>query len=154
VLKSSNLSIESGSPTAPGHLKRWAARMLSGFAHRVSVLAMPLATLVACAPPDAPSSVMADGKIVEIKNCPPSDPKYKIECLRLACEQALFEKGTIPPYARIIKAKSDYNISDKPGRSTHAVKFPEQDAFRYAMCEMDGEKITSTAELSPREQDW
>lgn len=128
--------------------------MTSRLAHRVCLLVVPLATLVACAPSDAPSTVIADGKIVEIKNCPPSDLKYKVECLRLSCEQALFEKGTLPPHARIIKARSDHNISDKPGRSTHTVKFPEQNAFRYAKCEMDGDRITSMAELSAREQDW
>lgn len=121
---------------------------------RVFSLAMLVATLAACAPSDAPLSVVSDGKIVEIKNCPPSDPKYQVECLRLACEQALLEKGAIPPYAHIVKTRSDHNISDRPGRSTHALKFQDQNAFRYAMCEMDGERITSTTELSEQEQDW
>jgi hypothetical protein len=120
---------------------------------KVALLAT-LAGVAACAPSDAPSLVMENGKIAVVRNCPSTNPKYKVECLRLVCEQSLFEKGTLPPYARVIQARSDYNISDMPGRSTHALKFSEQDKFRYAMCEMDGEKITAMRELSAKEQSW
>ncbi|MDO8387029.1 MAG: hypothetical protein Q7T13_11600 [Polaromonas sp.] len=121
---------------------------------RTVVLMAALAGVAACAPSDAPSPVMENGKIAEVRNCPSTNPKYKVECLRLACEQSLFERGTLPPYARVIQARSDYNISDMPGQSTHTMKFSEQDKFRYAMCEMEGEKITAVRELSAREQSW
>lgn len=113
-----------------------------------------LSGVAACAPPDAPSPVMEGGKIVEVRNCPSSNEKYKIECLRLSCEKALFEKGTLPPHSRVVAARSDHSISDKPGQSTHTMKFPELDKFRYAMCEMDGDKIVAMRELSARDQNW
>lgn len=110
--------------------------------------------LVGCGPSDAPVVAMDAGKIFEIRNCPAASSKYEVECLRLACEKVLFERGTIPAHAQIVAARSSYNVSDKPGFSSHEVKFPEQDRFRYAMCEMKGNQVTAVRELSAREQDW
>ena len=121
---------------------------------RVALFAGASAIMVACAPSDAPVSVVENGKIVEVRNCPSSNAKYKAECLLLACEKTLFDRGTIPAHARIVKTRSDFNMSDKPEHSVHTVKFPEQDKFRYATCEMEGIKVLSAHELSPREQDW
>ena len=128
--------------------------MFQNLGFRKVALMGALAGVAACAPSDAPSPVMENGKITDVRNCPSTNPKYKVECLRLVCEHELFKKGTLPPYARVIKTRSDYNISDMPGQSTHVLKFSEQDKFRYAMCEMEGEKITAVRELSAKEQTW
>jgi len=97
---------------------------------------------------------MEEGKISEVRNCPPSNAKYEVECLLLACEKTLFDRGTIPARARIIKTQSDHKITGKPGRSTHRVKYPEQDGFRYAACEMQGTEVISVQQLTAREQGW
>jgi hypothetical protein len=124
------------------------------FATRLAFAALTCAITIACAPADAPVAVVESGKIVEVRNCPPLDPKYKVDCLLLTCEKTLFDRGTIPVGARIVKTRSDYKISDQPERSQHTVKFPEQEKFRYAMCEMEGTSVTSVRELSAREQSW
>lgn len=97
---------------------------------------------------------MTDGKISEIRNCPSSNEKYRSECLLLTCERALFDRGTIPAYAKIVASQSQVNFSDDPLRSRHVVKYPEQDKFRYVMCEMKGSRVVSVRELTAREQNW
>ena len=121
------------------------------------VLALSLSaglTLSGCAPPDAPAAVMADGKISEVRNCPPSDAKYEVECLRLVCEKVLYERGTIPAGARVIAAQGRYGMSDMPGKTWHQVKFSQADGYGYAECEMQGRDVVAAHGLRARDQKW
>lgn len=109
--------------------------------------------LIGCAPPDAPVVVMDAGKIQEVRNCPPSNPKYEFECLGLACQKTLFERGTIPAGARIVATQGTHT-SDVAGKTWHQVKFPQGDGFGYAECEMQGKDVIAAHGLRARDQKW
>lgn len=110
--------------------------------------------MLGCAPPDAPVVVMDAGKILAVRNCPPSNTKYEFECLRLACQKILYERGTIPVGAPIVATQGSHNISDMPGKSWHQVKFQQADGFGYAECEMNDKDVISAQGLRSRDQKW
>lgn len=109
--------------------------------------------LIGCAPPDAPVVVMDAGKILEVRNCPSSNPKYEFECLGLACQKTLYERGTIPAGARIVATQGTHT-SDMAGKTSHQVKYSQGEGFGYAECEMQDKDVIAVHGLRARDQKW
>ena len=97
---------------------------------------------------------MRDGRIVEIRNCLKPSYEHVARCRDLACQQTLYERRLLPPNAQIVKASHSSKYSDDPQKSVHIYKFLDERQPRYPMCEMQGDRVTRTDELSAKEQNW